>query len=294
MNDLGNAYLEGREELTAACRRHLEELDLPTATLKAVFWGDFYADDAHLPVGIGGATPPRGGFNVPDFSAPVFSDIEKVGPWERLCVTTTWHMGLAEHSGAEAWFDSLSGKNRKKLRWLRNALPKLETVIAPIVTDAEFGMFEKLYCAQFPRHTAGTPEMRALREIYRELEARGRGFTRMLLDRDGNALAAALAYVNGRSIFYTHLTRVRGEYDKFSPGYYLTYAVIREVLETRPELEYFFMGPGEYDYKSALGGTPSPVFRYERADWRNLFGRLRLRHRAAKERRRSECKNGGR
>ena len=294
MNELAAAYLAGRADLAAACRRRLEEKDLPVSALEAVFWEARYADDAHLPVSWDGSALPRGKFNAPDFSSPCSCEIEAAGPWRRLCVTTTWHLKLGGRSGSEAWFETLSGKNRKKLRWLRNALPKLGAQILPLESDASFASFEKLYCEQFPKHEAGSPAMLALREIYRELEARKLSFSRMLVDRDGSVLAAALAYVNGRSLFYTHLTRTRGEYDKYSPGYYLTYAVIREALETRAELEHFFMGPGEYDYKSALGGSPSPVFRYERAKWSTFFGLLRLRHRAAKERRKAAQKNGGR
>ena len=214
-------------------------------------------------------------------------DIEKVGCWRRLCVTTTWHLDLSAFADAEAWFSFLSGKNRKKLRWLRNALPKLGATVSELATDAGFDDFEALYCAQFPKYRRGSPDMRGVRAICRELEESGHAFGRILRDRDGNALAAALAYTCGGALFYTHLTRARGEYDKYSPGYYLTYAAIAEVLETRRELKHFFMGPGEYDYKAALGGKPFPVFRYERAEWSNLFGLLRLRHRAARERKKA-------
>lgn len=293
MNALLAAYLEGREELQAACARRLAAAQLPPKALSAVFWGDFYADDGHRPVGLNGAELPRGGFTAPDFAAEVSPEIGQVGEWRRLCVTTTWHLDLAGFSGAEEWFSSLSAKNRKKLRWLRNALPKLETRIVPLATDADFELFEQLYCAQFPKHALHSPEMRALREIYRELAASGKAVARLLLDRDGRALAAALGYINGTALFYTHLTRARGDYDKYSPGYYLTYAIIAEVLEKHPEVKHFFMGPGEYDYKAALGGKPFPVFRYERCGWRNLFGLIRLSHRAAKERRLARRKNGG-
>ncbi len=153
--------------------------------------------------------------------------------------------------------------------------------------DADFEDFERLYSAQFPRHRYHSPELFALRAIYSELAARGNAVTRVLRDANGVPLAAALGYVSGKSMFYTHLTRTRGEYDKYSPGYYLTYAVISEMLTERQELEDIFLGPGEYDYKSALGGVAYPVFRYERNEWRNFFGLIRLRHREKKEQRRA-------
>ena len=287
MNGILSSYLAGRGELYDRCARRLAAENLTHSALRHVFWGDFYADDAHLPVGVGGAELPRGGFTAPDFSSPVTHDIETVGDWKRLCVTTTWHLDLRPFADAEAWFATLSAKNRKKLRWLRNALPKLGATVSELATEADYDDFEKLYCAQFPKYRPGSPDMRGLRAIYRELAETGNGFCRILRDRDGNALASSLAYTAGDALYYTHLTRTRGEYDKYSPGYYLTYAVISEVLETRRELERFFMGPGEYDYKAALGGEAFPVFRYERSGWRNLFGLIRLRHRAAKERKKA-------
>ncbi len=286
MNTLRTAYLEGRGELLAACEKRLLAAGLPRSALEAVFWGEFYADDNHLPAAIGGGIPPRGRFTVPDFSVPVAPGIERWGTWKRLCVTTGWYLELSEFSGPEAWFESLSGKNRKKLRWLRNALPKLGARIVPLAGDEDFERFERLYSDQFPRHPLHSPGNLGVREIYRELERRGRAFARLLYDGDGNALAAALGYTNACALFYTHLTRARGEYDKYSPGYFLTYAIITEMMTRNPELKFFFMGPGEYDYKSALGGRAFPIFRYERDEWRNLFGLIRLRHRAAKELRR--------
>ena len=183
MNALLAVYLEGRVELQAACARRLAAEQLPAKALSAVFWGDFYADDGHLPVDLNGAELPRGGFTAPDFAAAVSPEIGTAGEWRRLCVTTTWHLDLAGFSGPEEWFSSLSAKNRKKLRWLRNALPKLETRIVPLATDADFGLFEQLYCAQFPKHALHSPEMCALREIYRELAARGKAVARLLLPR---------------------------------------------------------------------------------------------------------------
>ena len=287
MNRIGAYYLAGREALMADCAERLRSLGLPHSALRAVFWDDFFADDAHLPVGLCGATPPKGNFTLPDFTAEAHPDIESVGMWRRLCVTTTWFLDLEAFADTEAWFASLSQKNRKKLRWLRNAVPKLGMNVSPLAGDADFADFFELYLAQFPQYRGRTAELNAVREIYRLLEARGMDCSRMLRDADGKAAAAALAYRNGDAVFYTHLTRAAGGCDKYSPGYYLTYAFIRGLLDSADRAKIFFMGPGYYDYKSALGGAPAPVFRYERASFGNLFGLIRLRHRAAKERKKS-------
>ena len=287
MNRLGTYYLAGREALMTSCAERLAGIDLPASALKAVFWDDFYADEAHLPVGLCGKTPPRGGFALPDFSGAVSPEIEAVGAWRRLCVTTTWFLDLEKFADAEAWFASLSPKNRKKLRWLRNAVPKLGMRISPLVSDADFADFMRLYLAQFPQYRGREAELRGVREIYRLFDEQGRGCSRILRDESGAAVAAALACHSGEAVFYTHLTRSSGDYDKYSPGYYLTYAFIDGLLDAPEVPKLFFMGPGYYDYKAALGGVPAPVFRYERAAWSNLFGLIRLRHRAAKERKKS-------
>ena len=59
------------------------------------------------------------------------------------------------------------------------------------------------------------------------------------------------------------------------------------LLAEHPEVKYFFMGPGEYDYKRALLGEPFLVFRYERNTLTNLFGILRLYFRCRKERKKA-------
>ena len=287
MNRLAAYYLAGREALMSACAERLEKLSLPASALKAVFWDDFFADDAHLPVGLCGRIPPKGRFTLPDFSSGVSPEIEAVGEWRRLCVTTTWFLEMENYAGSEAWFSSLSPKNRKKLRWLRNAVPKLGMRISPLVSDADFADFFTLYLAQFPQYRGREAELRGVREIYRFFDEQGRGRAQMLRDENGVAVAAALAYRSGDAVFYTHLTRMAGAYDKYSPGYYLTYAFIDGLFNAPETPKLFYMGPGYYDYKAALGGVPAPVFRYERAAWNNIFGLIRLRHRAAKERKKS-------
>lgn len=287
MNSRLEKYLSGRAELRRICAERLMRDKLPISALRTVFWGEFDAGDDRLPFAEDASELPRGNFTAPDFTAPVTHTIEDVGIWRRLCVTTTWLLELNGVNGAEEWFSTLSGKNRKKLRWLRNALPKLGATVSALDVDAGFDDFGKLYSAQFPRHRYDSPELAALRAIYCELAARGCAVTRILRDAAGAPLAAALGYIGGKSMFYTHLTRTRGEFDKYSPGYYLTYAVISEMLTEHPEVEDIFLGPGEYDYKSALGGVAYPVFRYERNEWRNCFGLIRLRHREKKELRRA-------
>ena len=66
-----------------------------------------------------------------------------------------------------------------------------------------------------------------------------------------------LIILNGETFNFTHLTRKKGLLDKFSPGFYLTYWIVRQLYAEHPEVRYFFMGPGKYDYKPAFLAKPS-------------------------------------
>ena len=286
MNEISDAYFDGRKELQTRCAAHLTELGLPPKSIDAIFWGDFFSGNDGLPQSLSGREIPEKKFEAVDFAGEVSPRIENKGPYERLCVTTGWVLDLAKAGTSEAWFDSLSGKVRKKLRWIRNSMPKMNCRVSPLVSDADFADFEALYAAQFPKHPASSPGNRAVREIYRQMENEKRNFSRILRDENGSALAACLAYRNGKSVFYTHLTRAEGKFDKYSPGYYLTYMLIEELMRETGKITFFFMGPGYYEYKAALGAEAYPVFRYVKKSWKNLFERINLRHRARKEKRR--------
>ena len=114
-----------------------------------------------------------------------------------------------------------------------------------------------------------------------------------MLDENGSPVTANLGYLNGETFNFTHLTRKKGLLDKFSPGFYLTYWIVRQLYAEHPEVRYFFMGPGKYDYKPAFLAKPLPVYRYERDSILNLFGLMRLHHRLAKERKQWNCKTEG-
>lgn len=231
--------------------------------------------------------PEKGKFNVTGFlplsGAPA---VEKVGDFCRLPVTCHRILALDPFRGEEDFFRALSPKNRKKIRWLRNALPEAGCRIVPMTDDRDFPLFEALYAAQFPKYPVGCPANQALRLMYRELFRLNRAGCFMLLSDAGEVLAAALGFFGGGGYFFTHLTRSRSAYDKFSPGYFLAYRLIVSIITGHPETRFFYMGPGDYDYKRAFLGESFPVYRYERRSWRNLPGLIRLHFRCRKERKR--------
>ncbi len=79
MNPQLEKYLAGRSELKQLCAERLKHDHLPVSALRAVFWGDFYADEDHLPVAWEAAALPRGSFTAPDFGSPVTHAIERIG-----------------------------------------------------------------------------------------------------------------------------------------------------------------------------------------------------------------------
>ena len=210
--------------------------------------------------------------------------IEKTEGFQRLRVTLHRVLDLGAFRDEESFFRTLSHKNRKKLRWLRNAVPALGCEVIPLETEAHFRLFEKLYSAQFPKYPAGCPANEAVWQMYRELIRQNRSFSFLLLSPEKEPIAAALGYFSGTGCCYTHLTRLKGAYDKYSPGYYLTFCILMKILAEHPEMEYFFMGPGDYDYKRAFLGEPFSIYRYERDSLLNFPALLRLRFRCRKER----------
>lgn len=283
---LREAYTAGRAELRRQCAAAVAGEPRGTKLLSYLFWENACcrADGEIEYLFHDEGTPSR--LNVigfdPDGILPL---VEKTGNYRRLCVTTNWALDLRKFGTFDSWFNALSDKNRKKLRWLRNAVPKQGVRIVPIDSEARFRQFEEIYKEQFPKHPE---DNEGVWKLYRELEARGNNFSRLMLDSEGSAVAGSLGYRNAGSFNFTHLTRKKGALDKFSPGFYLTFHLIQE-LYSLPEIpHYFFMGPGKYDYKPAFLGEPFPIYRYEKNTFRNLPGLIRLYHRSFKERKKAE------
>lgn len=278
-----NSYLDGRAELGRACLTLLGDTPQNRRILSHVFWENFWCDEKGELHTLFYDSVPAKKQNVQSFDLRQAPVIETRSGYSRLCVTANWVLEMGKYGDLETWFSALSGKTRKKLRWLRNALPKENISIVPIDSEERFRQFEKLYSAQFPKYALGGEENNGVWKIYQELEKQLRNFSFLLLDADGTPVSANLGYINGSSFNFTHLTRTSSALDKFSPGFYLTFWLIQELFNTHPEVKCFFMGPGTYDYKPALLGTPLPIYRYVRNSLFNLPELIRLRWRHKKE-----------
>ena len=145
-----------------------------------------------------------------------------------------------------------------------------------------------MYLAQWP----GADWCGALKEswfrVTLKLEEWGRNCSFLLREPGGTCLAASLGYLTDKAFNLHLLTHRPGAWDKYSPGFYLAYRLVREMLESH-RAELFLFGPGEFDYKRTLLGEPLPVFRYETRTWLNLLGILKLRNRLRKERLRRQA-----
>jgi hypothetical protein len=115
----------------------------------------------------------------------------------------------------------------------------------------------------------------------------GRNRSCLLRTPDGVVFAGALGYLTDGAFNLHMLTRRDGVLDKYSPGFYLTFWLIRNMLtQDRPVL--FLFGPGEFQYKKTFLARELPIYRYERRCLPNVFGVLRLYNRLRKERQRQE------
>lgn len=286
MTDIQEAYLAERAELGKQCLALLDGFPDPRHILSHVFWENLWCGADGVPHALYYEEKPAMRRNVQSFGPLKAPAIETVGGFQRLCVTTNWVLDLRDFSDYETWFRALSENSRKRLRRVHNGLTKAGAVIVPIHDEESFRKFEALYSEQFPKHPAGSADNRGVWTIYRELEKQGRNFSFLMLDADGNPVAANLGFIHGKSFCFTHLTRRKGgPLDRFSPGFYLTCRLVDMLYRTRPEVKFFFLGPGKYDYKPAMLAKPLPVYRCERNSLWNLAGLLRLRHRLARERR---------
>ena len=286
-------YRNGRRELALHCLELLKEYPERKRILSHVFWENACCGEDGIPQYLFYSPAGYRKMNVQSFDELHAPAVESAGGFKRLCVTTNWVLDMASFGCFDGWFAALSDKNRKKLRWLRNALPKQGIRILPVDGEEAFRKFEQLYAEQFPKYAAGSAENNGVWTVYQELIRLGRNFSWIMLDENGSPVTANLGYLNGETFNFTHLTRKKGLLDKFSPGFYLTYWIVRQLYAEHPEVRYFFMGPGKYDYKPAFLAKPLPVYRYERDSILNLFGLMRLHHRLAKERKQWNRKTEG-
>lgn len=278
------AYVNKRAELALQCSNALGNLTQKNTALEAVFWENAWAAEDGIPQYLFYEPKKLARRNVLVFAEEKALAIDKIANFSRLQVTTNWVLKLQDFVDFDAWFSSLSKKNKKKLRWMRNAIPRENAEIIAINDSATFKQFLSLYEKQFPAEAKKRNNSKALELIYLELMKQGKNFSWMLLDDKKEPVAANLGFINENTFSFTHLTRNFGKMAKFSPAFYLTYWLIEKIFTEKPELQYFFMGPGEYDYKPSFLAKALPVYRYEYNSILNFPALLRMKNRLRQER----------
>lgn len=278
------SYISNRRELIERCQKLLKDIPECEKILESVFWEKIYIGNSGGLQCFYGKIPEKQRFNVLSFDPyPETVAISKVPGFQRLAVTSHRVVDLSEYPDSKTFFQALDHKKRKQLRWLKNALPAQGVAIEPICKMDDLDKFEMLYSRQFPKNGIGSARNCGLKKIYMELLNSGIGRGWIMYDVDHRAIAAALGFFCGDGFNFTHLTRLAGALDKFSPGFFLVFKILNELLDEHPECRYFFMGPGEYDYKRNFLGKRMAIYRYEPDCWGNFLGLLKLRNRARKE-----------
>ena len=164
------SYFSGRSELGKECLKLVGNTPAGRRIHSHVFWENFCCNDKGEVQTLFYDAVPGKKQNVQSFDPWQAPAIEKRCGFLRLRVTANWVLEMGKFADLEDWFSALSGKTRKKLRWLRNALPKENVSIVPIDSEERFRQFEQLYAAQFPKYALGCEDNEGVWKIYQELE----------------------------------------------------------------------------------------------------------------------------
>ena len=278
------AYVQGRAELADALRQRLESLSPRPDVLRVlpdILWSDSWADAdgdphaffpsvwAHRRYVIGA---PRG-------DEP---GVERCASYARFKTTTNWALDLTVFRDPLDYFDQLSKSMKKKLKRYVNGAERLGLRLERIQNAAQMDRFMQVFIKQFPGTDWEKEHRPSLYEAYALFEELGQSKCYLMIDEHGVDAVAALGYYTGNAYNLHLLARQDSALDFLSPGYCATYALIKEVMEEK-RADYFFFGPGYFEYKERFLGRAMPIYRYERRSWTNLHGLIKLYNRARKQ-----------
>lgn len=288
---LFSIFASRRRELISRAAKVIEAFPEKEKILETIFWENSWLDPQNNIIDYYFEHDPNKKFNLATFDPmPEKASVEKVAGHRRLAVTSHRVLDLAPYPDSKAFFRALSQKNRKKLRWLKNAIPAQNVKIVPFDAANDFDDFENIYSTQFPKNAKGSARNQGMKAVYQDFFSDGTAAGwKMIYTEVGKEpipIAFALGFFCGKGFYFTHLTRIEGVLDKFSPGFFLVFKLISELIDRETPPEIFFMGPGEYDYKRHFLGKPCAIYRYEKNSWCNLPGLIRLYHRAWKQKHR--------
>ncbi|MDD2236461.1 MAG: GNAT family N-acetyltransferase [Kiritimatiellae bacterium] len=281
------AYVEGRAALALGVQQRLSE-DVSSSSsrgsvlriLPDLLWSDSWAEEDGMPHALF-PSPTR--FRRYVIGPPVAGGggVERCGEYSRLQTTTNWALDLRLFRDLDEYFSHLSKSMKKKLKRYVNGADRWGLKMERIQTRAHLDRFLKVFSLQFPGANWATTDRSFFYEAYTLFEELGCAKGYLMLDERGVDAVAVLGYYTGRAYNLHLLARQDSSLDFLSPGYCATYALIKEVMEEK-RADYFFFGPGHFEYKERFLGSALPIYRYERHSLMNLPGLIRLHHRACR------------
>ena len=283
------AYCTGRKRLADELQAELAAYPHLLEVLRRTLWSPAWCGGDGVPDFFFPSRKWRHRFEVIGFDCrPLGVEAVAGGQFLRAQTTSNWHLALAGYADGDAYLHQLSKKNQKKLRWLQNVYEREKIQFVPIKTREQLEEFMSVYVTQWPETNWATELKETLFAVYLYFEKAGVNRSFLVKDADGRTVAGSLGYLTDHGFNLHMLTRKDGMLDKYSPGYYLTYWLVRRVLNEE-RTEAFFFGPGAFEYKKSFMAQELPIYRYERRTWTNMLSILRLYNRCRKERRRQEA-----
>ena len=279
------AYVQGRSALAEKLLERLKSV-LPNPLdlrrfLPDLLWSDSWADDAGAPH----AFFPAIGMHRRYVIGPSLEDepgVERCGSYCRFKTTTNWALDLNAYRDVDDYFEQLSKSMKKKLKRYVNGAERWGLTLERIQNSAQMDRFLNVFAKQWPGSDWETVYKPCLYEAYAMFEETGCGKCYLMIDEQGVDAVAALGYYTGNAYNLHLLARQDSALDFLSPGYCATYALIKEVMEEK-RADYFYFGPGFFEYKERFMAKPMPIYRYERRCLSNLPGLVKLYNRARKQ-----------
>jgi len=274
-------YCEGRKELADEVLGFLETSPETLRLLADILWSSGWCDETGEPhaffpsrwkhrIAVTGETP------------DVQKSVQKKGSFLRFQTTTNWGVHLAQWNSADDYFQSLSKNSRKKLNWISNKFVQEKVRYEPITGAHQIDRFLAIFRKRWPDSQWENEYYDDFIRIYEYLEKCGKNYSYLMVDSAGNDVAGFMGYFTANAYNLHLFCRTEGLMDKFSPGFYLVWHIIRDLYQ-KQACPYFFMGPGRFDYKEKYLAQEMPVYRYEKRCLTNLPSMIRLYNRARKQ-----------
>lgn len=284
MPGIARGFCAGRRELAGELISDLRDIKDIEGVIQRLFWTPAWCESGGRPQFFFDPVGRKFRFDAIGFEDGVVGVAQAGSEYLRLAVTSNWYLCLAEYNDFDRYFEALSPKSRKKLRWLMNVYEREKVQFLPVANRADIETFLSIFATQWPESVWVGQWREAFVRVYLRLIEMGRSRSFLVRAASGEYAACSMGFLTEHAYSLGFLARRAGVIEKFSPGFFLSFWMVKRMFETdRPA--YFLFGPGEFEYKKTFLAGKLPIYRYERRCWGNMTGILRLYLRAHKERR---------